>query len=180
MSVRQVPRKKKGCRAKNKARRPQRQLMSLSLRKTHIMNLCVLELTNIHGFKQSILLNIFLAKECSPSNLWLSLTTDIKTLISTRSWARPRLHLLRLCHWWMEKREPRALCFDPYFLLLFPDLGVISQAQWFFPLKNALSLLPTFNFSASVLLTSVNCVHTYAHTYPWSPCYNVHIHNSHS
>lgn len=87
MSVRQVPRKK-GCWASNKARRPQRQLMSLSLRKTHIMNLCILELTNIHGFKRSIFLNIYLAKECS-SNLWLSLTTDIKTLISIWNWAWP-------------------------------------------------------------------------------------------
>lgn len=85
MSVRQVPRKK-GCWASNKAGRPQRQLMSLSLRKTHIMNLCVLELTNIHGFKRSIFLNIYLAKECS-SDLWLSLTTDIKTLISIWNWA---------------------------------------------------------------------------------------------
>lgn len=178
MSVRQVPRKK-GCWASSKARRPQRQLMSLSLRKTHIMNLCILELTNIHGFKRSIFLNIYLAKECS-SDLWLSLTTDIKTLISIWNWAWPHLHLLRLCHWWMEKREPQAIYFDPYLLLLFPDLGVISQAQWFLPLKNALFLLPTFNFSTSVLLTSVRCVHTYAHTHPCPLCYNVHIHNSHS
>lgn len=136
MSVRQVPRKK-GCRARNQARRPQRQLMSLSLRKTHIMNLCVLELANIHGFKQSILLNIFLAKECSPSNLWLSLTTDIKTLISTRSWARPRLHLLRLCHWWNGEK------------------GTTGYLLW--PLLPSTVSRFGSHFSSTVILSSEKC-----------------------
>lgn len=138
--------------------------MSLSLRNTHIMNLCVLELTSMHGFNKSILQNVYLAKECS-SDLRFSLTKDIKTLRSTRSRARLRLHLLRLCHWWMEKGGPQAICFHPYFLLLFPDLGVISQAQWFFSLKNALpsSYFQLFCHSSFNFSTHMH-IHTNTHT----------------